>query len=210
MTKDEIIKIGLKYTKWQLYERYAMLYDRMVECLPLRGDVVECGVALGGSAAIFGGVIADHPKFGERDLHLFDTFEGLPPPTKEDGPKAVGMEGHCAGPIDSVCAALAEVGLKSYSIVPGRIEETLRDPEISGLDDCMISLLHIDVDWYEGTKVCLELMPKMVKGGVVIVDDYGFWPGCKQACDEWFSKHGKPSPFNYGPSSSPQRWWTVR
>lgn len=52
-----------------------------------------------------------------------------------------------------------------------------------------IALLHIDGDWYASVKVCLEeLYDAVVPGGFILFDDYGYWPGCKRAVDEFFRK----------------------
>ena len=54
-----------------------------------------------------------------------------------------------------------------------------------------IALLRIDGDWYESTKVCLEcLFDNVANGGYVIIDDYGFFPGCRKAVDEFLASRG--------------------
>ena len=62
------------------------------------------------------------------------------------------------------------------------MEETLKKhkPE-------KISILRLDTDWYSSTKKELEILyPKLAKNGVIIIDDYGHWQGCRKACDEYF------------------------
>ena len=50
-----------------------------------------------------------------------------------------------------------------------------------------LSLLHIDVDLFEPTKACLECFyTHAVRGGIVILDDYGAFPGANKAIDEFF------------------------
>ena len=58
-------------------------------------------------------------------------------------------------------------------------------------------MLRLDTDFYESTKVELEhLYPKIEKGGIIIIDDYGHWNGCKKAVDDYFSNK-KNIYFNY-------------
>jgi len=78
----------------------------------------------------------------------------------------------------SICG---EVDVK---LVKGDVRETLTDnrniPE-------NIGILRLDTDFYESTKVELEVLyPRVSSGGVVIVDDYGIWQGSKKAVDEYF------------------------
>jgi hypothetical protein len=75
--------------------------------------------------------------------------------------------------------------------VRGRVEETLSAP----VPDT-IALLRLDTDWYESTKHELEqLYPRLVQGGVLIIDDYGHWQGSKKATDEYFAVSSKPISF---------------
>jgi hypothetical protein len=54
-------------------------------------------------------------------------------------------------------------------------------------------VLRLDTDWYESTRAELEvLFPRLVKGGVILIDDYGAWEGCKKAVDEYVSAHKIP------------------
>ena len=72
--------------------------------------------------------------------------------------------------------------LKNIKYIKGKVEDTLKFeiPE-------KIALLRLDTDWYESTKIELEtLFPKLQKGGLLIVDDYGYWKGSKKAVDEYF------------------------
>jgi hypothetical protein len=61
-----------------------------------------------------------------------------------------------------------------------------------------IALLRIDGDWYESTKICLEvLFPKVVSGGIVVIDDYGKWSGCREAVDEFLAGLQRPLLLNH-------------
>ena len=55
------------------------------------------------------------------------------------------------------------------------------------------ALLRLDGDWYESTKICLEMLfPQTSSGGIVVIDDYGRWPGCRHAVDEFLSRLDRP------------------
>jgi hypothetical protein len=138
----------------------------------------------------------------DRTYHLFDTFEGMPPPTEAD----VDLQGISAErqmptskraevTYDVTCAAsLADVrsnivksgcDLSRFNFIQGLVENTVTD------DWCdKIAILRLDTDWYESTRHELEILyPKLVPGGVLIIDDYGHWLGAKKAVDEYFSVH---------------------
>ena len=73
---------------------------------------------------------------------------------------------------------------KKIKYIEGPVEKTLNDKK--NLPE-KISILRLDTDWYSSTKKELEILyPRLEKGGVLIIDDYGSWKGCKQAVDEFF------------------------
>jgi hypothetical protein len=163
------------------------------------GSLVECGVWKGGSTALM--ALAAKSSGSRREIHLFDSFEGLPEPQPVDGKDAISYSsGKSSGkmiPIGKCDASLEEVRrfLKRRSIDEdilhfhiGWFKDTV--PEAAaGIDK--IALLRLDGDWFESTKICLEhLYPKLVLGGVIILDDYFFWKGCRLATDEYRSQFG--------------------
>jgi hypothetical protein len=134
-----------------------------------------------------------------RPLHLFDTFEGMSSPGErdfdmdgkqandllrtqsKDDPESV----WCYAPLDEVRAGLARTGydLSLVHFVKGKVEDTI--PEHA---PARIAILRLDTDWYESTRHELEhLYPRLSAGGVLIIDDYGHWAGCRQAVDEYFA-----------------------
>ena len=182
------------------------------------GCLVECGVARGGSAALMiytsvRGRISEamregNTTFGEasmipiRDAWLFDSFEGLPEPTAEDGVlrKPQGKDksswdlakGYCLGTLEEVEDLLFnkfQFSRDKVHLVKGWFQDTLpRYREQVG----DIAVLRVDGDWYESTKCCLEnLYDNVVDGGYVILDDYAL-VGCRKAVDEFFA--GKDYP----------------
>ena len=143
------------------------------------GDVVECGVAAGGSAAAIGLAIKD----SGRTLWLYDSFQGLPQPTDKDGPRSARYAGANRCSSDSAKRAIETVGFPAshVRIVEGWFTDTLRR---EGPDT--IAFLHIDADWYESVKTCLEAFyGRVSRGGVIVLDDYGYWPGCRRALYEF-------------------------
>jgi len=164
------------------------------------GSFVECGVWRGGSSAIMG--LAMRHAGQKRDLHLFDSFEGLPEPTQKDGEVAKAYSGgRASGDLKSVdqCKAgldevqtllLGRLGLDPALVHfhVGWFQKTL-PAKAAGLGP--IALLRLDGDWYESTRLCLEhLYPLVVPGGMVVLDDYFDWEGCKLATDEYRAQNG--------------------
>ena len=159
------------------------------------GDFVECGVWKGGSVMAMALTLL---QLGQRDrsLYLFDTFAGMTPPSDRD----VDYQGQQAFTIfDAVrCeASQAEVENALFStgydrdkiyFVNGPVEDTIpaHAPEL-------IALLRLDTDWYESTQhELLHLFPRLARGGVIIIDDYGHWRGARQAVDEYMAENQIP------------------
>jgi len=152
-----------------------------VNRLSLPGDFVECGVYNGGSAAIMASFCEKtEPK---RNIWLFDSFEGLPKPTEADGYEAPPYEGWCHGDLEKVKRIFRKLSIPEsrVHIVKGWFQDTFPTVEIP-----QIAILHIDADWYESVKLCLEKFYDCVQpGGYIVLDDYGDWQGCKIAADEF-------------------------
>ena len=71
-------------------------------------------------------------------------------------------------------------------MVKGKVEDTL-----PGHAPDHIAVLRLDTDWYASTKHEMEhLYPRLARGGVLIIDDYGHWAGSRQAVDEYLAEHG--------------------
>ena len=74
----------------------------------------------------------------------------------------------------------------------GKVEQT-----IPAAAPPSIALLRLDTDWYESTRHELEyLFPRLAIGGVLIIDDYGWWAGARRAVDEYFGAHSAPILLN--------------
>ncbi len=155
-----------------------------IEDEQIPGDVVECGVYRGGSAAIFARR-ATHSRLG-RTVWLFDAFRGMPPATASDGPEADSWVGNLRSSPRRVERLLRRTGadMSRVRIVPGLFQDTFPTAHIP-----RIALLNLDADWYESIKLCLETFYDAVAvGGFVSIDDYRLWPGCQQAVDEFIRK----------------------
>jgi hypothetical protein len=182
-------------------ERIASLCEatRYVIAAQIPGAIVECGVWRGGSMMA---VIRTLLEAGDttRDLFLYDTFEGMPEPGTKDvtftgTPASVLMRNAskddpdsiwCYAPIDSVKRTIGSLGYpeKKVHFVQGKVEETIPRyaPE-------RIALLRLDTDWYESTRhELIHLYPRLSRGGVLVIDDYGHWQGSRKAVDEWLAQ----------------------
>jgi predicted O-methyltransferase YrrM len=147
------------------------------------GDVVECGTARGGSAALMGLTLKQLDA--ERTLWVFDSFEGMPPPTEADPDREIAelYVGTCRGELTEVKALFERLGVLGRSkLIKGMFQET-----VPACDVGTISVLHLDGDWYESVKVCLDhLYDRVSPGGVIQIDDYGYWEGARRAVEDFF------------------------
>jgi len=166
----------------------------------ISGDMVECGVWMGGSMMVVARALRRMNEVS-RNLHLFDTFAGMSSATAKDrdfrGKEATRLMAQARrssddiwalAPLETVKKNMESTGYPSERIhyKVGRVEDTLpgEAPE-------QIALLRLDTDWYESTRHEMEhLFPRLTPGGVLIVDDYGHWEGAKRAVDEYIESHG--------------------
>ncbi len=206
---SRIIKVAAPYTMTSKERMIALINAvRYLEKYNISGSFVECGVWQGGSAMIMAETLSHLQSF-RRELILYDTFEGMNEPTSVDrsydGKAAVDQlsestskrenpRAWCYSTLNEVKGNLQKVSYPKERIVyiEGKVEDTL-----TGHLPDQIALLRLDTDWYESTKAELEyLFPKLVPGGVLIIDDYGHWQGCKKAVDEYFEQENVPILFN--------------
>lgn len=151
----------------------------------LPGKFAEVGVYQGVTAKLIASAK------GDRELHLFDTFEGLP----SSGDKDAGVHrvAQYACGLESVRAYLAGYGQVYFH--QGLFPDSTRDVEESNY-----AFVHFDVDLYEGTYACLEYFyPRMVPGGVMITHDYGLLAGVQRAFQEFMAD--KPEPIFEQPTT---------
>lgn len=175
------------------------LYQRVrdVEGQQREGMLLEAGCALGGSALVMA-----TGKEPARPLHIFDAFGMIPPPSEHDGDDAhqryneisgghaAGIDGNQYygyenGLLERVQANFVDYGFDldrdNIRFVKGLYENTLAV-------DAPVALAHIDCDWYDSVITCLErIVPYLVPQGVLVIDDYHTWSGCKKAVDTYFA-----------------------
>jgi O-methyltransferase len=159
----------------------------------LPGSFVECGCFLGGMG-IFMGLASEAFGLDRVRIHLFDSFEGFPP-GETDVMLGRSIQGPTFADIEPIVRANIEHELGSarrFIFHRGYVEDTLPD-----FDCPKLSLLRLDTDFYNSTRIELELLyPHLVPGGALIVDDYGFFQGARQATDEYFAGAEQPPLLN--------------
>ena len=170
------------------------------------GDIVECGVWRGGSmvAAALTLVALNETT---RSLWLYDTFEGMTPPSDKDV-RIIGGEladrllaesskdnrrsrnsVWCYAPLEEVQKNMADTAYPGpIHYIKGSVEKTIPESAPN-----LIAILRLDTDWYESTRhELVHLFPRLVPGGVLIIDDYGDWEGSRKAVDEYLEENGLP------------------
>lgn len=165
-------------------DRCYQLYTLLRHALAVPGDVWECGVFRGGTAAMLAAILGDNDPSGARRLHLFDTFAGMP---ETDEARDV----HAAGDF-------ADTSLDAVRRVVGR-DETVEfhagyiPQTFAGLEDARLAFVHIDVDIYRSViDATAFTYPRLSSGGIMVFDDYGFpsCPGARLAVDEFAAEAG--------------------
>lgn len=161
----------------------------------IEGDIVECGVWRGGNSMVMAKTLFDLGKM-DRDIYLFDTFEGMTAPTNQDfdssgqqvssqlaaAEKKEGKNIWCIANLDDVRSNLNATGYPPDKLhfIEGDVTETLE--RNSNIPD-KIAVLRLDTDWYESTKKELEvLFPRLVKGGGLSYRRLWTLARCKKGC----------------------------
>ncbi len=194
----EIIEKVRPYTITSNERIYALIESvRYIVHNDIKGDLLECGVYLGGSMMTVALTLMAE-GVTDRELYLFDTYDGMPAPDERD----VDYRGRPAmeeflknrisdvsstwvnASLESVRDAMALTGYPKEKIhfVKGLVEDTIpqKAPET-------IALIRLDTDWYQSTlHEMTHLYPRLSPKGIVLVDDYGHFKGSRQAVDEYF------------------------
>ncbi len=185
---------------WEMYKAIEYVVRHKIP-----GDLVECGVWNGGSVLLMALALM---HFGDtsRKIYLYDTFEGMPQPEdvdrnwdgvpalptweekkrKEPDAPNWGFGGTVAMVQEVVYAS--GYPKENFVFVKGMVEDTLpaHKPE-------QISLLRLDTDFYSSTyHELVTLYPVLVPGGVLIIDDYGYFQGARLATDKYLEETAAP------------------
>lgn len=182
-------------------ERIVGLMDavKYITANKINGAIVECGVWRGGSIMAAAYTLLELGDTS-REIYLFDTFEGMTPPTDRDrlvdgtlaekilarSERSDGADSYwCMAGLETVRKNVLATGYPEEKIhfIQGRVEDTLPQQAPDS-----IAILRLDTDWYESTRhELVHLYPRLVLHGVLIIDDYGHWLGARRAADEFFA-----------------------
>jgi len=196
---DKLISKGLTYLKptdlLEMEEALLKIKNQAIE-----GIYLEAGVALGGSA-----IFTCFYKRKEVDFLLYDVFDMIPAPSAEDGVdvherykviqsgKSSGIAGNTYygyedNLIDKVKSNFQDFQIdtnqSNVKFIKGKFQDTMEFQNKS------IAYAHIDCDWYDSVKFCLEkIYPNLSTGGLMLIDDYFHYSGCRKAVDEFLLAH---------------------
>jgi len=156
------------------------------------GNLVECGIGNGGCVALMAYISSNRQVWG------FDSFHPMPEQTEEDeedGQESVGLKCFGRKGIQEVEYTLNRflISKNNIKIISGWFEDTIEKFKI---ELTPIAILRLDNDWYKSTKYCLEALYDCVAiGGIIIIDDYHTFKGCRKAVDEFRISKGIMSPL---------------
>jgi O-methyltransferase len=182
----------LTYLSWRSLRQ---LEAAVARASRVEGDFLECGVALGGSAVVIASAMPPN-----RHLHLYDVFVMIPPPTspKDDEKsrqryavissgrsRGIGGEtyyGYLPDLRERVAATLDHFGLADRVFLhAGLFEDAL-------MPSAPVAFAHLDCDWYDPVRLCLNrIYPVLTPGGYLVCDDYHNFGGARTAVDEFLA-----------------------
>ena len=178
-----------KYVRRQHLKRFLALYEIFKLAMPVKGSVVECGVFRGFGVMSWAKLSAMlEPENLTRRIYGFDSFEGFPSTSgADDNPIAQPEAGAlCADSYDELQELIIEYDVDRFlghipkvHLVKGDVLKTI-PAFVAEHRHLVVSLLFMDVDLFEPTKVALEhFVPRMPRGAVLAFDelDNPMWPG---------------------------------
>jgi hypothetical protein len=183
------------------------LSAKLIEKLKIKGAIIEAGCALGGSS-----IVLASAKNSRRHLFVYDVFGMIPSPGENDGNdvlerfkvinegKSKGINGeeyygYKTNLFENVISNFGyfnfELDKHNIHLVKGLYQDSLKV-------NFPVALAHIDCDWYDSVMICLnQIVPNLTKNGVLVIDDYNFWSGCKKAVDDYFLDKREDFDFLY-------------
>ena len=175
------------------YEKFLTHFEVFKKTAKLKGEIVECGVFKGTSFVRFC-TFRDLFKLKKKVIG-FDNFSNKYPLTKikkdqqmiknwikKSGGKSISK--------NQLISTMKILKIKNYELIKGDVKETI--PKYLKKNKLKISLLNIDIDFLESTKVCLEnLYPLVEKNGIILLDNYGFGFGETKIINTFFKKFKK-------------------
>lgn len=160
------------------------------------GDVIETGAWRGGASILMRGILKAYQN-KEKTVWVCDSFEGLPAPDIERYPHDQHSTFHLMSAL-KVPLQKVQANFRKYDLLDGQVKflkgwfkDTLPIAPIEQL-----AVLRLDGDMYESTMDSLtHLYPKLVKGGYILIDDYGVIPACKAAVEDYREQYKITTPI---------------
>ena len=180
---------------WMGKDHRLMFYKLLRQVIKhnISGDVVELGCALGNTSAFIAKTMQCFKS--DKEFHVFDSFQGLPAPTEEDGENNMLKEGEICAPMEQFVKNFIRSSGQCH--LPVIHEGWFKDTLAQGLPD-KISFAYVDADFYEPTLFALEqLYPRLSPGSVVYIDDYKHprIMGVEKAVDEFLKNKSEDIVF---------------
>jgi hypothetical protein len=167
------------------YELYKMSRE-------ISGDIVECGVFKGNSLIRLATFRELFETSSSKKILGFDTFSKFPKnkfkADKKFRDKFLSDAGDQSIGKNQLAQLLKRKGIaQNVELIQGDVNLTI-PKYLNSHPELKISLLNLDVDMYEPSRTILEYFyPRITKGGILVLDDYGTWPGETTAVDEYFA-----------------------
>lgn len=184
-----------------LKEKFTMIGDKRLNniqfCVEnvlknnIAGDLIETGVWEGGATILMRAILKVNGDTN-RKVWVADSFQGLPKPNISLYPadvawQKIGELSYLSVSLDKVKSNFAHFGLLDSQVIflKGWFKDSLPTAPIEKL-----AVLRLDGDLYESTiDALIHLYPKLSIGGYIIIDDYGHWPSCAQAINDYRKLH---------------------
>jgi hypothetical protein len=193
--EKSIIKNAKKYSMtteirmWSLINSLKKIVNEKID-----GDIVECGIWRGGNIILINKILEEQKI--HKKIYCYDTFEGMDIADNVDKELSSGQSASkiiesddyykCKSSLDDTKKIISQnvEDTKDIIFIKGKVEDTLM---VKKNLPKKISICRLDTDYYSSTKIELEILyPLIEPGGILIIDDYGHWSGCKKAVDEYF------------------------